>query len=168
MNFSEAQLVIKELALFHAVGFLLKRYVKTPRGSNRYRGNENWRVFIQKDCWCRNLMLSNNNRVKFIDFGFFLYDHCLKDLTYFLFTSTRTSRVYELCNSYKLYLEENLQKLNITLDIENFSQELNKITHSVYPLAIKIIRIVRKRKDKQNQLIHAENTLRELTWRLKE
>lgn len=162
LNHSEVEIVIKELAIFHAIGFLLKKIITPPRVSLRTRGNEKWFVYIHKDCWSRNLMICGKKRVKFIDFGFFDYNHCLKDLTYLLFTSTLSDNVHDLCTLYRDQLSINTRKLGLSIEISDFSTELGKTVISVYPLASRIIGKVRRGRTRQLQLSHAKLILDQL------
>ena len=80
LQLSDLQLVLRKLAIFHAIGFLLKTYLPRNKYSPRKRETTAWCTLIHGDCWARNLMFRQRQHVKFIDFGFFRQDHCLIDL----------------------------------------------------------------------------------------
>ena len=111
------------------------------------------------------MLISRKKRVKFIEFGFARYDHCLRDLTYFLFTSTQTPKVCDLIQCYIDHLKINLQKLNLSLPTNEFPEELRKIACEVHPLATRVIRVVRRGQNKDKQLAYSRYVLRELKCR---
>lgn len=162
LQLTELYSVLRQLAIFHAIGFLLKNDLPRNRSSQRLRGSSSWCTFIHGDCWARNLMFCGRNRMKFIDFGFYDYNHCLVDLVYLLYTSTQTSAVNKVCEYYKNQLQLNLHKLGLQLDFNNFAVELRKTAIRIYPLATTVIGIVRKAAARREQLCYAQHVLEQL------
>ena len=107
-------------------------------------------------------MFRDQKHLKFIDFGFFRHGHSLHDLIYLLYTSTQTRSVSEVCEYYRQNLQKNLHKLDLDLDFHTFKTELRKTAESIFPLAIKVIKTVKRGAAKQQQIDHAKFVLRKL------
>lgn len=165
ISLSEARLVINQLSIFHAIGFLIKNFTQHKKSSQRIRGNQKWCTFIHGDCWSGNFMFCGEKRVKLIDFGFFGYDHCLKDIVYLIFTSTRIQNLTSITNYYKDCLQSNLRKINLEFDTSDFEIELRKIAKRVYPLTKHVIQHIKSGADKRQQLAYIEFAFKKLTWR---
>lgn len=164
ISFQDANYILDELAKFHATGFYLKRKVKLGKSSQRIRGRTDYCTLVHGDCWTRNFMFCGE-QVKLIDFGFFSYDHCLVDVTYFLLTSTQSYKVIPLCLYYKNRLKDYIQKLGVELDFTHFRGELARTAERIYPLARYIIGAVKSGPERKLQLDYSEYTLRQLKWR---
>lgn len=164
LQLSDLHLVLRKLAVFHAIGFLLKTYLPRDRFSERKSGD--WCTVIHGDCWARNLMFRARQHMKFIDFGFFRHGHCLVDLIYLLFTSTQILAVGEVCEYYQEHLRTNLRKLGLDLDLREFRTELSKTATTLLPLATKVIKTIKTGSAKRKQLDHLEFVRRQLQHEL--
>lgn len=164
LSYSSALLVLSKLATFHAIGFFLKNIITNQKISERIRGPQKWCTLIHGDSWSRNFMFRGKKEVKLIDFGFYEYDSCFKDVVYLLFTSVRTLRIIHLIEHYKDNLFHQLKKLNIEIDSSDFYIEVGKTAKRIYPLASKILKTIRSGSDREYQLAHAETYLKILSW----
>lgn len=161
---AEALNILQVLSVFHAIGFYLKQFINHQKQSQRIRGTKLWSTFTHGDCWSRNFMLCGKNRVKLIDFGFFDYNHCLKDISYFLLTSTDSLHTPKLSEYYKEHLQYNLRKIGVEFDTSNFYNELWTSAMKILPLATHVIKSVRKGKSKKNQLVNSDLIIAQLKW----
>ena len=164
ISFSKALLIIDRLACFHAIGFYLKKFTQWQKSSQRIRGSKNWCTFVHGDCWARNFMFCGKNSIKLIDFGFFGYDHCLKDLVYLLFTSTQSLQAIRLCKYYRDRLQRYLRVLNIEFDTSDFWRQARKIAKRVHPLALHVITTVKSGTNRRRQQVHSIFILNQLSW----
>lgn len=164
LSFFDTLAVLSKLATFHSIGFFL-RNITRGRGkfSRRLRGDQKWNTFVHGDAWCRNFMFRGKD-VKLIDFGFYGYDNCLKDVVYLLFTSTRTFRIIQLVEYYKFHLSNQLRKLNLEFDTSNFFEELKVVAQRIYPLVLRVLKTIKSGKERKYQIVHSEFILDQLLW----
>ena len=162
LQFSELCQVLRRLSIFHAIGFKLKTYLSKGRFSKRKRETCAWWTLIHGDCWARNIMFRDGGHVKFIDFGFSRPGHCLIDLIYLLYTSTKTLAVSRVCEYYREQLHANLRKLDLDWNFDTFGKELTKTATDVFPLATRVIKTIRTGADKRCQLDYARFVLQQL------
>lgn len=168
LQLSELFPVLQKLSVFHAIGFKLKTHFSRGRFSQRKQETSAWCTWIHGDCWARNLMFRDQKHVKFIDFGFLHYNHCLIDLIYLLYTSTQTPAVSEVCAYYQEHLYTNLRKLGLDLDFDSFSVELAKTATKLFPLATRVIKTIKTGSAKHRQLDYAEFVRQQLQHGLQE
>ena len=84
---------------------------------------------------------------KFIDFGFTHYNHCLRDLAYFFYTSLSRAQAANV----KLYgdyyfqsLRDKLKKTSLDIGEREFRTEVRKQVYLVLPLALQVIENVKE------------------------
>ena len=168
IQLSELCQVLRKLSIFHAIGFKLKTYYPKRRFSQRKQDTSAWCTWIHGDCWARNIMFRDRKHVKFIDFGFSRYGHCLVDLIYLLYTSTQTIAVREACEYYREHLNANLRKLDLDLDFSSFNAELVKTATGLFPLATRVIKTIKTGPAKHRQLEYAHFVLHHFQNALRE
>lgn len=147
----EIRIVLDKLSLFHALGFLLKEFLPTLVSS--FVGDsvatdrdKKWFTLVHGDCWYNNFMFAKYG-FKFIDFGFTHYNHCLRDLAYFFYTSlsrTQAANVKFYSHYYFQSLRDKLKKTSLNIEEEEFRTEVRKQVYLVLPLALQVIGNVKK------------------------